>query len=43
MFNAEQEPPMPVSVGDQIKFEPISRAEFLQQGGDEQLLLEAIT
>ena len=42
MFNAEQEPPMPVSVGDQIKFEPISRAEFLQQGGDEQLLLEAI-
>jgi KipI family sensor histidine kinase inhibitor len=41
MFNAEQEPPMPVNVGDQIKFEPISRAEFLQQGGNEQLLLES--
>ena len=33
---------MPVSVGDQIKFEPINRDEFLQQGGDEQLLLEPI-
>jgi KipI family sensor histidine kinase inhibitor len=43
MFNPDQDPPMPVSVGDQIKFEPISRAEFLQQGGDEQLLLEPIT
>ena len=42
MFNPEQDPPMPVSVGDQIKFEPISREEFLQQGGDEQLLLEPI-
>lgn len=42
MFNPAEEPPMPVNVGDQIKFEAISREEFLQQGGDEQLLLEPI-
>ncbi len=42
MFNPQQDPPMPVNVGDQIKFEPINRSEFLQQGGDERLLLEPI-
>ena len=42
MFNPAEEPPMPVNVGDEIKFEAISREEFLQQGGDEQLLLEPI-
>ena len=34
MFNPDQEPVMPVSVGDVVRFQPISRDDFLAQGGD---------
>lgn len=33
MFNAKQEPAMPVSVGDHVRFVPISEKEFQQLGG----------
>ncbi len=33
MFNPEQSPPMPVSSGDQVRFEAISREQYLQLGG----------
>jgi len=33
MFNPEATPTMPVSVGDQVKFEPISRERFIELGG----------
>lgn len=33
MFDPHAEPPMPVAVGDEVRFAPISRAEFLAQGG----------
>ena len=34
MFNPEQEPSMPVQVGDRIRFKAIEREEFLQLGGE---------
>lgn len=34
MFDPEATPTMPVSVGDRIRFEPISRERFLQLGGE---------
>lgn len=33
MFNPEATPTMPVSVGDQVKFEPITRERFIELGG----------
>lgn len=33
MFDSEKTPPMPVAVGDQVKFIAISKNEFLQLGG----------
>ena len=33
MFNPEATPTMPVSVGDKVKFEPISRERFIELGG----------
>lgn len=33
MFNAKQEPAMPVTVGDHVRFIPISEKEFQQLGG----------
>ncbi len=33
MFDPEREPTMPVSVGDRVRFEPISRTRFLELGG----------
>ncbi|MBB6520894.1 5-oxoprolinase subunit PxpB [Pseudoteredinibacter isoporae] len=34
MFDPQQEPHMPVAVGDRIRFRPISREEFLDLGGE---------
>ncbi len=34
MFNPDSEPHMPVTVGDRIKFKPISREEFIALGGE---------
>ena len=34
MFNPQQQPSMPVQVGDSVKFMPIDRAEFLALGGE---------
>ena len=34
MFDPAKDPSMPVKVGDRIRFEPISRDEFLAQGGE---------
>lgn len=34
MFNPEQQPSMPVQVGDRIRFKAIGRDEFLQLGGE---------
>lgn len=34
MFNPKATPTMPVCVGDQIKFEPISRGRFIEMGGE---------
>ena len=34
MFNPEQEPSMPVQVGDRIRFKAIDRDEFIQLGGE---------
>ena len=34
MFTPHQNPPMPVSSGDQVQFEAISRDRFLELGGD---------
>jgi KipI family sensor histidine kinase inhibitor len=34
MFDPGAQPCMPVSVGDRVRFEPISRARFLTLGGD---------
>lgn len=33
MFNPGMEPAMPVSVGDQVRFEPVDRERFLALGG----------
>ncbi len=33
MFNPDNEPSMPVRVGDRVRFDAISREEFLQLGG----------
>ena len=40
MFNATNQPHMPVEVGDTIKFKSITKQEFIDLGGDESLLLE---
>ncbi len=34
MFDPDAEPSMPVAVGDRVRFEPISRARFLELGGE---------
>jgi KipI family sensor histidine kinase inhibitor len=34
LFDARAQPPMPVSVGDSVRFESISRERFLALGGD---------
>ncbi|KAA1194264.1 5-oxoprolinase subunit PxpB [Pseudohalioglobus sediminis] len=34
MFDPSAEPTMPVSVGDRVRFEPVSRARFLELGGE---------
>ena len=34
LFNPAQDPAMPIAVGDEVYFEPISRAQFLSLGGD---------
>lgn len=34
MFDPAAEPSMPVSVGDRVRFEPINRSQFLEQGGE---------
>ena len=34
MFNPQQEPPMPVGVGDRVRFESVSRQQFLDLGGE---------
>ena len=34
MFDPDAEPTMPVAVGDRVRFEPISRARFLELGGE---------
>lgn len=34
MFDPDATPPMPVAVGDQVQFRPISREEFLSMGGE---------
>lgn len=33
MFNPQQDPPMPVSSGDLVEFEAITRAKYLELGG----------
>jgi KipI family sensor histidine kinase inhibitor len=33
MFDPDAEPNMPVAVGDRVRFEPVSRARFLELGG----------
>ena len=42
LFNAEQQPPSPMVVGDRICFKAISRDEFIQLGGSEQNLIGEI-
>ena len=34
MFNLEQTPPMPVRVGDRVRFYAITRAQYLELGGE---------
>nr|WP_269473309.1 carboxyltransferase domain-containing protein [Kineobactrum salinum] len=34
MFDPDASPTMPVAVGDRVRFEPISRARFLELGGE---------
>ena len=34
MFDPDAEPIMPVTVGDRVRFEAVSRAQFLELGGD---------
>ena len=34
MFDPDASPTMPVSVGDIVRFEPVSRAEYLAAGGE---------
>jgi KipI family sensor histidine kinase inhibitor len=34
MFDPDAQPTMPVSVGDRVKFEPVSRERFLELGGE---------
>jgi allophanate hydrolase subunit 1 len=34
MFDPDATPTVPVSVGDRIRFEPISRERFLELGGE---------
>jgi len=34
LFDSTQEPAMPIAIGDEVFFEPISRAQFLSLGGD---------
>jgi KipI family sensor histidine kinase inhibitor len=34
MFDPDAKPTMPVAVGDRVRFEPISRARFLELGGE---------
>ncbi|MFK7828437.1 MAG: 5-oxoprolinase subunit PxpB [Congregibacter sp.] len=34
MFDADAKPPMPVAVGDRVRFVPIDRSEFLARGGE---------
>ncbi len=34
MFNPASEPSMPVQVGDQVRFEPITREQFFRLGGE---------
>jgi allophanate hydrolase subunit 1 len=34
MFDPEQQPSMPVQVGDRIRFEAIERDEYLSLGGN---------
>jgi KipI family sensor histidine kinase inhibitor len=34
MFDPDAEPTMPVTVGDRVRFEPVSRERFLALGGD---------
>ena len=34
MFDPEAQPTMPVAVGDQVRFEPVNRARFLELGGE---------
>lgn len=34
MFDPERDPSMPVVVGDRVRFQPISREEFLRAGGE---------
>ena len=43
LFNAEQQPPSPMEVGDKVSFKPINRDEFLALGGSEQYLIGEIT
>jgi KipI family sensor histidine kinase inhibitor len=33
MFDPDAQPSMPVTVGDRVRFEPVSRARFLELGG----------
>ena len=42
LFNAEQQPPSPMAVGDRICFNAISRDEFIRLGGSEQNLIGEI-
>jgi len=34
MFDPERDPSMPVRVGDRIRFDAITREQFLAQGGE---------
>lgn len=34
MFDPQSDPPMPVTVGDRVRFEPIDREDFLALGGE---------
>ena len=34
MFDPDAEPTMPVTVGDRVRFEPITRERYLALGGD---------
>ncbi|MFN2166587.1 MAG: carboxyltransferase domain-containing protein, partial [Anaerolineae bacterium] len=34
MFDPAANPTMPVSGGDRVRFEPVSRARFLELGGE---------